>query len=151
MHKVVNAKFRYRGFDIYTRNGEFTVGGIENHCFDDCTLENFHYVSEYDAVRWLREKGYGVKFFSYQDYKYVPYESYLEHLINYQFDDVVIRREKETGCLFPDYEDINETMIVPKLALNSIAEVKEFIDWIIDQSATYVYPELRMAGVKYEV
>ena len=126
MNKTVNAKFRYRNWDIYTQNGEFTVGGCDNCSFDDCSLENLNCGCEYKAVRWLREKGYCVKFVSYDDGSYVTYETYLENLMLYQEED-----------LRPDI------IIAPEMHLSSIKEAKEFIDFICDEIDGYLYPELR--------
>ena len=125
-----NAKFRYRNWDIYTQNGEFTVGGCDNCSFDDCSLENLGCGCEYKATRWLREKGYCVKFIDYGNSKYVPYETYLEHLMLYQLSD-------EEEDLRPD------TLVAPEMHLSSIKEAKEFIDFICDEIDDYIFPELR--------
>lgn len=128
--KEVNAKFRYRNWDIYTENGEYTVGGMNNCSFDDCTLENLSCGGEYKATRWLREKGYCVKFTSYDDGSYVPYETYLEHLMLYNMST-------------PEEDLRPDIIIAPEMHLSSIKEAKEFIDFICDEIDDYVYPELR--------
>lgn len=117
--KTVNAKFRYKDYDIYTKNGKYTVGCEDNTSFEDCTLENFGYVDEYDAVKWLREKGYGVKFISYDDGSYVPYETYLENLMLYQISA-------------PEEDLRPDIIIAPQMHLSSIKEAKEFIDWVVE-------------------
>lgn len=107
----------YKGFDIYERNGLYTVGGSENVEYEDCTLENLNtIVDEFDMVSWCRENGIRLVFIDFRKDNFVSYEEYLSHLSHFDTD--------------PEGTFLDEEFIVPFAVFTSEEQAKGFIDWL---------------------
>lgn len=109
----VDIMLEYRNFTIYNKYREFTVGGVDNSEFDDCTLENLRCeVDETNMVAWNMKNGNNLRFYNFrQDGDEVTYKDYIEHFVDYDGD---------------------KCFIVPAVYFSTIEKAKEFIDWIID-------------------
>ena len=108
----------YKNLMIFERNGVYTVGGTDNTCFDDCSLENIECgLDEFEMVDYCLQNNIKLKFDDLRGGIYdVSFEKYLEHLEKYHTD-------KE--CSF-----LNDEFIVPVLMLSSLDEAKSFVDWV---------------------
>lgn len=107
----------YKGMKIFEQDGLYTVGGEDNACFDDCTLENLSsHLDEKELVDYCREHNCELVFENlYGSGGFVSYEKYLEHLARYDLE--------------PDGDFLNEEFIVPEVRFASLDDAKSFVDW----------------------
>lgn len=108
----------YNGWRIFEKDGAFTVGGGENTCFEECTLECLPtIVDEWDMVEYCRGKNLNVAYLDvYGSGDYVSYEAYRDHLAKYETLELAGFRDEE--------------FIVPVAMFESLEQAKQFLDWV---------------------
>lgn len=107
----------YKGFFIYEKDGEYTVGGANNTAFDDCTLENLECGTDETAmVNWNKNSGNKLLFWEMRNTEWVSEERYNEHLRRYQTEG-------------DDFLD--EEFVVPCVRFADKERAKAFVDWLV--------------------
>lgn len=108
----------YKGWTIFEKDGRFTVGGVHNTMFADCTLENLvPVVEESTMVAWCLDHGIHIEFNDLRGLRSNPsYEDYLNHLERYDAN--------------PDWGFVEFEHIVPTVIFSSSEQAKEFLDWL---------------------
>lgn len=117
----------YKGFFIYEKDGEYTVGGANNTAFDDCTLENLECGTDETAmVNWNKNSGNKLLFWEMRNTEWVSEERYNEHLRR-------IQQMERDDILFHDGE-----FVVPCVRFADKERAKAFVDWLV-QCQRYRY------------
>lgn len=117
----------YKGFYIYEKDGLYTVGGINNAGYEDCTLENLNVVvQETDMVAWCLENGIQLEFNDLRCQRDNPsYEDYLNHLERFDTN--------------PDLGFVEFELIVSTAIFSSTEQAKGFIDWLADRETEFLH------------
>jgi hypothetical protein len=116
--KQSDIEIEYKAWSIFERDGAYTVGGVSQTSFEECTLECLPtIVDETEMVEFCRNNNFNLSFVNLHGIgEEVPYEKYQEHLAKYQ--------------LLANDDFTNEEYIVPLALFNSVEQAKQFVDWL---------------------